>query len=255
MLPAIIGLLGLVAVLWAKEPWEAKPYTDWTPEEVIRVLSKSPWVKTFVLVRGSSSGIGTSPQGARSQDITVSTREVGRADNRRTEITSSPPPAAPGSPRGTGTEIELRVVWFSSRTVREAAARKGQLSGGVTEEDAQAFLSRVPEYHTISVTGASLLLLARVPEGDLKQNTYLQPQRSSRKIPPVKVEYLRQETGGLIEVYFHFPKEGDGEPVLPLSEQKVKFSSRYYDVQRKSPESFSVTFDLKRMVRGVKRDL
>ena len=44
-LPVAIALLGATFYLWAANPWEEKPWGEWSQAEVNKVLQDSPWAR------------------------------------------------------------------------------------------------------------------------------------------------------------------------------------------------------------------
>ena len=44
----LLGLLLLVPLLLAAEPWKEKPYTAWSKDEVKRIFTDSPWAHPYV---------------------------------------------------------------------------------------------------------------------------------------------------------------------------------------------------------------
>ena len=46
---ALFAVGGLVATLFAGGFWQKKPYDQWSRQEVVRMLTRSPWSKVLVI--------------------------------------------------------------------------------------------------------------------------------------------------------------------------------------------------------------
>lgn len=111
---ALLLTLGLAAeTAFAAEFWDQKQPADWTPDEVERLLSKSPWTKEASIVNTARIG----PLGSPLPDVIdidpaqiASAGPVGPNGER-------PIPEAPG-------KFKARVRWESALPVRQALKRK-----------------------------------------------------------------------------------------------------------------------------------
>lgn len=133
---AVIFLL--VCLAWAEDPWKKKPWTEWTQEDVKKILLKSPWVKSVRVGRARPSGpdlmdkpINTAGlnQNQAENEAVLLQGEGSVMPRPVTQGRSEAPP--PGTPAGTarpfGSRAKLTLRWFSSRTVKEALIRNWQL--------------------------------------------------------------------------------------------------------------------------------
>ncbi len=235
----LLVLLGS-SVVWAGDPWKEKPYTEWTEEEVKKILEKSPWAK--VLIRNLNPPIAEAEWG-----------------NRRTDHL-----------KGTHTwywyYLRANVQWASSRTVREAWWRHAQLVGRVTHvvehrrtED-YIIIWVVPELQGDSPSSAHGHYFSDPLRPTETPDAYLEPRRSKQKVLPVSVNYI----GNAFELIF--PRYLDGKPIFGPNEKKVGFNCKVM-LQRTSqgkllqgpnfPQEFKlrVDFDLREMVRDGEPDL
>ncbi|MGH9779283.1 MAG: hypothetical protein ACRD5I_12810 [Candidatus Acidiferrales bacterium] len=152
------------------------------------------------------------------------------------------------------------VLWLSSRTVREAIARKHVLEGTLDEVAAERFLSQNQDRHVVAVyrpdetklresnTLKSTYLYESLSTDELRAAAYLKPTATGRKVPPQEVRLVREE-GLVLQIEFYFPRQVDGEPVIRPDETRVDFG---YE----SPAGLiDARFDLPKMVRDGKPDL
>ena len=238
----LLVLLGS-GVLWAGDPWKERPYTEWTEEEVKKILRKSPWAK--VLIRHLSQ------------------------PNPDTEVMESRTPGIKEQRFGQYYySLGTKVQWASSRTFREARWRHAQLVGlsPVVEH------RRVEDYIVIWVVPdlhGSWFSAGNTSYGSFSErlrptetpDAYLEPRRSKQKVLPVSVNYL----ANAFELIF--PRYLDGKPIFGPNEKKVGFHCKVM-LQLTSqgkllpqgpnfPQEFKfrVDFDLRKMVRDGKPDL
>jgi len=238
-------ILLLSALLWAGDPWKEKPYTAWTPREVLKIMLDSPWAKRVQGNPFAKSSPSTTELRAPQTSVSRTTTVVHGQVVQETHIATGPIPQTTGLPPKP--HHLFTVVWFSAQTVKEAAVRMGQLRDTLREERAAEFLSRQPEHYIISVTGPHVGSFNYVSEDTVRQSAYLQV--GDRQIPPARLEYVEYGQETLGEVRFYFPRRIDGQPTIGSKHKKVKFHSI------SSIRPFTVTFDLQRMRRDGVPDL
>jgi hypothetical protein len=221
----LLVLLG-VGVVWAGEPWEDKPYTEWTAEDVNRVLQDSPWV--FAALRALPLAPEVTSD-APALDAGFGTGIPLGADSLR----------FPGSPAGLQTPargrpraetVNAAIRWDSSRTIREALARALQLAGQATPDQAAQWLAETPPHNEIFVGGPWLHLVldkiarpgttkeAEWPYEGVSQETLKschllvsQPGQDDLKVHPVEAEFVIKSTAAPALV-FRFPRMNIGVP-------------------------------------------
>lgn len=241
-------LLG-APLLWAGESWLEKPFTQWTTEDLFEITQDSPWAKTLFLESGPAR-VSVVPD------------------------TSSPPVIVPIYNRRGGvigykvldrstvkvtlvTEVVV-VQWASSVVLRQARVRQGQLKGILAPEQAAELLATQPKQYVISVRGSPVPSMSRelnqLDQSSPGQSVYLKPKRSKLKIHPIGVEVRTMGEpeaflAGEPVVWFYFPRELAGQPVIGRHEEKVEF---HWNSARKR---INITFNLGRMTRDGKPDL
>jgi len=146
---------------------------------------------------------------------------------------------------------QVTVQWASSLTLRQAAAREGQLQGTMTQQQVAQLLAMGFQQYVIAVRGEGVTTLisgyAELTEEALRRSTYLQPKDSQRKIYPLGMEVNLE--GKEPTATFYFPREDSGQRAIGLSEKEVDF------LWQSEKNRLRVTFDLTQMTRSGKPDL
>lgn len=216
---SVISLLLAATLLRAGEPWEEKPYTEWTKEDVEKVLADSPWAhEVWIRVQKSR----------------------GRPDRFRMTV-----------------DRTFTVQWASASTVREALVRQWQLEGHVSEEEAERYLSAPSTEYIVILRGYDLTDLAppslrqALFEKEAMNNIYIQPRQSKQRIEPLRVQFVRQGDR-LVAAIVYFPREVDGKAVIGADEVTVTFQCLHFFT---GLASITTSFELSKMVRDGKPDL
>jgi hypothetical protein len=134
----VASIFLLVCLAWAEDPWKEKLWTEWTQDDVKKVLLKSPWVKSIRIGR-------IRPSGGDLMDKPVNTAGLNKnqAENEAVLLqgegsvmprpvtqgrSEAPPPGtAAGASRPVGAQQVVTLRWFSSRTVKQALIRNWQI--------------------------------------------------------------------------------------------------------------------------------
>ena len=133
------ALLAIAAAAWAGgDVWKTKPYSQWDQKDIATILQSSPWAKPAQQVQGAWH-----PDGTAAAD----TSNIGVAGSG-TDTSNRSAGANANQPGGTEKEAEAQaaqqmynVFWWSSRTIREASARRAVLSGAATQEQADKMVA------------------------------------------------------------------------------------------------------------------
>ena len=245
LLACFMALVSTAKTSPANRPWDGKPYTEWTQQEVERVLTKSPWakrVKISMLDQAPASVMDTSAdQGAgaaRAHDPTDPTTGL---PIDRAPRPPERPVAAPPYPNGTGRDF-FSVTWTSSLTYRQAQARQMVLLNRITAKKAEEILALPPKYFVIFMDSSTLR--NGFDTAAAKKSAYLALEPSQQKIVPVGVFAIHG--GGL---KFFFPREVDGKPVIEERDKRVHFHCKL------GMFTINETFDLKDMTHDGQRDI
>jgi hypothetical protein len=209
----LLAILLLAACAWAGDPWKSKPYMQWDEAEVNRILLDSPWSKSISNVGGTMK-LNTEANLSNSGAV-LGSNGIGGGVGNPGEFDPLADPRAPKS---------YVVEWFSSRTVREAAARESMIKGNITAGQVEKQLeAAIPDYQ-IMIRGADMSIFTSRAEDSFMDKAFLQIIPSNGKISPSRVEYLRNASGHVYAAIFHFPRtNAAGAPAISASVKRVDF--------------------------------
>jgi hypothetical protein len=179
-------LLLVTAALAAAEPWDKKPYTDWTMREAEQILFNSPWARPVMLPNLASD---ITPTGSSGADLIVrwdSALTLRQALARRSMLQGN---------------------WNQEQAERFLAAERPVLFISVFGRAFQR--KQGPE----------------VIEDVVRESAYLQLSESKRKVKPASIRFVR-EGEALSAIEFQFPREAEGQPVISEKDKKARFHCR-----------------------------
>lgn len=259
LLPYLFLSTLFAALPWtleAGDPWQEKPYTEWTSADCRRILDDSPWARIIGVAVPLDLPPGTDQDsrdrwgaGAR-QVVDRSTGQVvDRGDAAGAGQPSStgtgaggirPPPRgpAPGPPVRSGkAEPAFWVRWTSAATFRQAAARLQQLEGRMTPEQVDKYLAQAPAHHELVVTGSAL---GELDERQVAESCQLRLTPGDSSLVPLAVAKHQAA------VIFHFPRHSRDHPTIPPHMKKAELKCKW------KGGDVDVDFDLAKMqVRGI----
>jgi hypothetical protein len=225
----LIALALLVSTnIWAAGPWMNKSYKNWDAKDLHDVLYRSQWVKhvTHTKINAPEGTLpGEGPTGMEYQGY--HSKHAQPDDTHTTHFT---------------------VRWISSRTLREAWARKLVLQKKIPANEIDQHLPPAADEFELAVEGPDMSSFESAREAALKAKCYLAVE--SDKIGPLRVELVHARDGSIKGILFHFPtKNSAGEPTISTHAQRVVF------VERGAGLDLDVIFHLQRMVDPKGRDL
>ncbi len=203
----------------AQETWAEKPYTEWSREEAIRVITKSPWVKTV-----SVSALGPVVDQGESPSV----------------IGGAIPTAAGGAPRPQR-EAEwptinypVEIIWAAD-PVRKAYFRLARLDGH-REPVPPDNLGAVQFF----IQGKVLVQMFKGDTEQMQGGTYLK-KKSGERIPVAKV-LVGKDFAKNPRITLLFPAQLNGRPILTPEDKDVQL------VILIGNRKFTPKFKLKEMV-------
>jgi hypothetical protein len=235
-----IGLLAaalLVAgVAYAGDVWKDKDYQNWDEKDIQKILNDSPWVHPLQF-GGGGSGAMAAPLSAAGSDaahdggMSTGTGGHGLSAGNGTAAT-----------QGMGPAMAYKVMWYSSRTVREALARGKELNGTPADE-ARKGLDTASDTYEIAIMGQNLMAYSRAGEDNLKSHAYLMSKKTHDKIEPSKVTVQKGGDGmRAIAIIYDFPKTtAAGAPTIAKDDKGVEFDAKAGQADVK------MSFDLSKM--------
>ena len=205
----------------ADGPWSEKPPDAWDRSDVRAILYYSPWVKHFSRAKRALE-FEVPDQGPSGMELRGYHAKESKEDGAET--------------------AEFYIRWVSSRTLREASARRAILLKTIPPSAAAASLPQPLDDFEVAIAGPDLSGFDGMNERALKSKCYLWVS-SKRKITPSRVEFARSGTGKVRGVLFRFPrKTSAGEPLISTHDSKVWF------IESGGGVEIRVTFNLKAMV-------
>jgi hypothetical protein len=231
-IPRIVSLICffvLVAgsIAAANDPWKTKSYKDWTEKDVEKILTESPWVRTFST---TVNGVPTGREGAIGGESAPNYGPSGSSDDSGLNggrPSAQNPPGAGDQPGATAASPHFAVFWESSRTIREALARRQVLQGKMSEADAEKYLAQPQNDYQLVVQGDDMNVFQKYDERFAQENSILKLKKSKAKIAPTHVEFQKSESGSLNAVVFSFPRKlSSGAPLILAGEKSIEFTCK-----------------------------
>ena len=231
--------IGSALTVWAKDFWEDKPFTQWSQQEAMKILSESPWARTQTVMAGTLGG--------------------GQQQSNSDKVKSLPSVRSPGSNSGAalsqagvsfgaGDSVPLYVRWHSSVRVRQGLGRLGQLQQNAPEAEIKKFAEAAVEDYQIAVTGPLLDAFNQFSLSNLQEKTFLTSKKNKAKKIPLKSYAAPKDRQDGVAL-FSFPRLVDGNPAFTADDEEVEFATQAGKI------SIKVSFKLARMVNDGKLDL
>jgi hypothetical protein len=206
-------LAGGALALGGNASWRDKPYDQWNEKDVAMILQNSPWAKIVPNVGGTLSQHGNTDLGGNEPTV-----GPGMGTGQILPGEHDTPVNDPRAPK------TYWVVWWSARTVREAAARHAMLTGTATEEQMRQQASSTTADYEVMVRGLDMSVFDSRPENSFLDKTFLEIKSSKQKIMPTRMEYLKTQEGHVSAAIFHFAKKSSvGEPILSPGDKHIDF--------------------------------
>lgn len=199
-LAVLLVLLAAAAALRASpEEREPKPFTEWTREEAVHVLTASPWIRQL-----SVTAPAADDESIQSPPVASS----GRGG------TTTAPPAGPSH-----RTLPITVTWVAL-PVREAHIRLAQFQGHMRDEKYwRPSVRGNPDIIQISIGGPGVAEFLRPGEDALRAGVTLRTKRG-RTLTASGVVFAA-EYPRVPEVTFTFPSQMDEAPALTPADDEV----------------------------------
>jgi hypothetical protein len=214
-LAGAVAVLLASAALTAADFWEEKDFTTWSPQQIDKMLTDSPWAKKATIVLGSlkegGSGGGFQSSGAGFGGGGGATDSAG------------------GGGEFSGVRrITATVAWISALPVRQAIARlRAGVDAPVLPDD-----KRLPEdeaFYVVAVAGMPTRVAQAASRNEVVDKTELKSKRKE----PIKPADIRivPESKETVRVEFVFPKSN----AITVDDKEVEFVTKIgpADITRK----------------------
>jgi len=226
--PIAVFALLVTSNLWAAGPWTDKSYKEWDAKDLHAVLYHSPWVRRVSRTKLDAPEGELPGAGPTSMEYQGYHSKHAQADDTTT--------------------TQFTVRWVSSRTLREAWARKLALQKKFPAQEIDQHVPPAKDEFEIAVEGPDMSSFESAREATLKTKSYLAVESS--KVAPTRIEVVHAKDGSIKGILFHFPtKSPAGEPTISAHAKTVIF------VERGAGLDVDVAFHPQLMVDRQGRDL
>ena len=230
---ALGAVLLLADFVWAADFWNKKPTEEWTAEEALKVLQKSPWAKqknVMVARRLRRNRAGEVADFGNPDPRAVIPRSR-RNRRRRNEDNPSP---------NSGGLASYLVRWESAPIVVAAFRRLEEMGLGISATYQGPPPRRPSDRYVITVRTTKPprrgpMLFEQMNDNGLKR--YARLITTHGEVRPSEVE--RSGVGGNAAVHFYFPLSQGNGPLLHPDREKVTFQFRTRRVNLKT--KFTIT--------------
>jgi len=208
----LLLLAAIAFSVWASDPWKDKPFTEWTMDEVRRILSDSPWARS---AKVDAPWIKGEPHFLYGVPPSCSGRPDWENPSQRPSVLGPM----------TQSIVVFQVNWESARTMREARIRLAVLCKELDPEDAEEELDREISGYVMTVSAPDMRPFDGLEEDAIAANTYLLLKKSKRKIAPSRVIVGRgMDRQTVFTLTFEFPRTTEsGEATISDDEKDVEF--------------------------------
>jgi hypothetical protein len=212
---AVLVVLALgVSALFATDFWEKKKFSAWNKKEVGRILTDSPWAKSFAVAlkgfggRGGGGGMGggggkRGKCGGGGGGIDAGASGGGGGDMGGAAVTTGP---------------TVLMRWQSALPIREAAARVKYGEEAGTSKEAADMLSANQQLYVVGIFGIPAKAVGSATD-ELKSNAELRVKNQ----PPARPVQVRiSQQGPSTAIFLLFPREQPGAHVIVPADDEVE---------------------------------
>lgn len=233
-----------VLMVFPKDFWEEKPFTQWTEQEAMKLISNSPWARPLSVL-GSILGAGQAVGNRSSELPNVATAGGGRSSAAAMSAGTVMGQAggfAPGDP------VPVYIRWLSSVRIRQALGRLGQIQSNSPDAEARRLAEQPMEDYQIGVIAPVMDTFDALSLEDFKQKTFLTSKKDRAKRISLK-GYTAPKGRSDGVALFSFSRLLDGKPTFGPEDQEVEFSAQGGKITLKA------SFKLAKMMADGKPDL
>jgi hypothetical protein len=219
---AVVSLVfTLVLTTFSKDFWEERPFTQWTEQEAMNLISNSPWARPLSVL-GSILGARKTVTNRSSELPNVATREKGRSSE---VAMSTGTEMGENAGFGPNDPVPVYVRWHSSVRMRQALDRLGRFRVKAPDLAAIRLAERPMEDYQIAVIAPIMGTFNDLSLEDFKPKTFLNSRKDkSKKISLESYTAPRNRSDGV--ALFSFPRLLDGKPAFGPEDQEVEFSAQ-----------------------------
>ena len=226
---ALLGLAGLLfaGITLGEDFWVKKDFTQWTDEEVRRIMTNSPWSKETT-VNAPAAEFGSRGPERSAAPVDVDTNGGGGGGGRGGRGRRGGGDDA--SSTLTQAQITLTVSWRSALPLRKAVVKNRIGASSEVPADLQQSLSKEPEDYIVVVTGVPAAMARKIQDPVRLNRSSLKVGKRA-PIVPKSVDFQARTQS--VDVLFIFPKnepitledkEAELDLLLGPMEAKKKFT-------------------------------
>lgn len=216
-----LALFLVAFCLLAAEPWQTKPFAEWTDKDLNKILTNSPWSRPVSTeLRGPIVPDGL---GHDSGDTAGRPAQLGAGTGPGMMVPTGPPPGTTGrnadnlgQAGGEGRSLLLTVRWQSALPIKQALVRRKFGSEAATSPDAKKLLDDNPVY-LIAISG-----LPPVSAAQSKSEILAQTSLSSKSKDLRPSDAIFAQPGKNTETIFVFQKT----TAFTSEDKDVEFATR-----------------------------
>ncbi len=223
-------------VLWAGDPWDDKPPSKWSIEDIGKLLAKSPWVKGVTvrhpsavkLTRIEPDSIGWRP--IEMEEITAPGQGQGpvRKVKRKNSAKWKRSPVI----------LQYTLVWLSAPAVQYALAVQESSGPEILNwwwgPRKELFVSESAQNHVILVAGPNTRTLSKLGGAELWESVYLKFGKDGLKIPVQRITYFSARQSALL--YFSRMHKTDSGNVRFFCKMGEVILKKNFDLRKMSLE-------------------
>jgi hypothetical protein len=206
----LVLAISVVAVCVAANlPWD-KPPEKWTLDDVFRILQDSPWSPSKFSVESNYTQRSTDPQSGVVNDSHLNARNTAVVPSVLISRGHPLPPIA--------------VLWWSSKTIRMAEAKRLQARAGAKLPSAQSAPEAMTDY-VLTVEGDEPLRMLRDAKEDLHDTIFLELENGGT-LDLTAVKFIDDGDSDRVRTELHFGRLLNGQPAIDPESEKAIFHCR-----------------------------
>jgi hypothetical protein len=214
-------LFAAVLTVLSKDFWEDRPFTEWSEQEAMKLISDSPWARPLSVL-GSILGARQTVTTRSSELPNVATPGGGRSSG---EAMSTGTAMGENAGFGPNDPVPVYVRWHSSVRMRQALGRLGRFRVKATESEASQFAEQPLENYQIAVIAPIMGAFNDLSLEDFKPKTFLTSRKDkSKRVALESYTAPRNRSDGV--ALFSFPRLSEGKPTFGLEDQELEFSAQ-----------------------------
>jgi hypothetical protein len=216
LLGIFVALTVAVSALVAADFWEKKRYTDWDEMEIQKLMTDSPWCKSFSVYLKGFSGGGRGGGGGMSGGGGGGGGRGGRGGGGGAGGGEGGGEMGGGGGGASGLPVAMR--WRSALPVRQALVRYAELRKVPASPNTTDSLVRPAQVYAIEIEGLPEKAVTETPD-DLKARTEMR----IKNLPPIQaLEVRKEQQRGRVALYLLFPKAQNGAHVIAEGDNEVE---------------------------------